>query len=280
MSNRSDRTQPDSDSRGDNFGRQRGGYGRDRRPRGAPDGNIAKLEAKSGTVVVIDQFMLGTAQFLKRIGYFLAGESNPVDERSFIEALGPAVSAFGGALLEVEPGEYGVYRDPSSAIMAIAPEKRFAEPEEEEDADEENFGNRIEAEDENRSRFADQGYRDQGYRDQGYRDRGYGEQGHSTRGPGGIARKLIGDRSDRRPISKVFVETRCLVFIDSSHLRDPELVRQYKELRDRRDDKAARDLLRQYSAAVRYGFNRRGDLLGLFKLDEPNSYGLWAAEQS
>ena len=62
----------------------------------------------------------------------------------------------------------------------------------------------------------------------------------------------------------------------AKHLRDPDMVHRYKELRDQRDDKGARDFLRQYGAAVRYGFNRRGDQLGLFKLDGDNSFGLWA----
>lgn len=245
MSNRSDRTAPDSDSRNENYSRSRGHYGHDRRGRAAPDGNIAKLEVKSGSIVIIDQFMLGTAQFLKRIGYFLSGESSPVDEGSFIDGLAPAVSAFGGALLAIEPGHYGVYRDPAAATMAIAPEQTFVSGEDE--IDEENFGNRADDDD-------------------GYR---------AESGPGAVVRRMIGDRGEHEPIAQVRIETRCLVFIDADHLRDPALVHGYKELRDKRDDKGARDLLRQYGAAVRYGFNRKGDLLGLYKLESPDSFGLW-----
>lgn len=296
MSNRFDRNQPDSDYRRENsnrYGRYRGrGDNRGRGGRSGPEGNLAKLEAASGSVVIIDQFMLGTAQFLKRIGYFLAGESDPVEERAFIEALAPAVKAFGGFVLGVAPGSYGVYRDPESMLMAVAPQEVFhqaeaapaPEPMQEqtvvEGAEDENFGNRIEDSEEGGRYRGGRGYDDRDRRGDDRRrdDRQDGGRYQENRdeGPAAAVRQMIGDKSDASELGRIFIETRCLVFIDAHHLRDPDLIHRYKELRDLRDDKAARDLLREYGAAVRYGFNRRGDNLGIFKLGQPDSFGLWS----
>ena len=73
----------------------------------------------------------------------------------------------------------------------------------------------------------------------------------------------------------VFVDTRCLVFLDAELLFNGELVERYSSLRHNGQDKQARDLLRSHGAAVRYGFNRHGDELGVFWLEQEGVTALW-----
>jgi len=76
--------------------------------------------------------------------------------------------------------------------------------------------------------------------------------------------------------SHIFIDTRCLVFVDVDFLSKKEVASEYAELRDS-DDKAARDFIRSNGGAVRYGFNRLGDELGVFKLTPGGEtiYCLW-----
>jgi hypothetical protein len=67
---------------------------------------------------------------------------------------------------------------------------------------------------------------------------------------------------------KVYVDTRCLAMIDRELLDDSELLVKYQELWFTGQDKACRDLLRDNGGAVRYGFNRHGDELGVHKVDD------------
>ncbi|MCC6221333.1 MAG: hypothetical protein IT291_08855 [Deltaproteobacteria bacterium] len=78
-----------------------------------------------------------------------------------------------------------------------------------------------------------------------------------------------------RTLGRVFVDTRCLVFVDVDLIRDEELLARYKLLRDGRRDKDARDFLRARGAVVRYGFQRLGDELGVFHMSEPRCIALW-----
>ncbi len=68
-------------------------------------------------------------------------------------------------------------------------------------------------------------------------------------------------------LGAVFVDTRCLVFIDATLLGDHKLLNDFLNLRRCGEDKQGRDLLRSRGASVRYGFNRRGDELGVFKVE-------------
>jgi hypothetical protein len=86
---------------------------------------------------------------------------------------------------------------------------------------------------------------------------------------------LINAKGNLAPIHHVYVDTRCLVFLDASLLFDQELVDQYRGFRNQGKDKEARDLLRSHGGAVRYGFNRYGDELGVFSLPEDNIIALW-----
>ena len=64
----------------------------------------------------------------------------------------------------------------------------------------------------------------------------------------------------------VFVETRCVVFLDWKTARDPEVMGHFRELRKDGKDKEARDFLREKGAAVRYGFSQESDELKSFLL--------------
>lgn len=91
---------------------------------------------------------------------------------------------------------------------------------------------------------------------------------------------VLGARGNCVAVSRVFVDTRCVVFIDADLVFNTELMNRYRELRRAGDDKTARDILRTSGAAVRYGFNRNGDELGLFRLAdvgeaEEGSIALW-----
>lgn len=74
---------------------------------------------------------------------------------------------------------------------------------------------------------------------------------------------------------RVFVDTRCLIVADASILEKTEVLKEYGEQREHEGEKAARDYLRSQGAAVRYGFNRYGDELGVFSSKEKDSLALW-----
>jgi len=73
----------------------------------------------------------------------------------------------------------------------------------------------------------------------------------------------------------VFVDTRCLAMIDRELLDDSELLAKYQQLWFGGQDKACRDLLRDNGGAVRYGFNRYGDELGVYKIPGESVVCLW-----
>jgi len=71
-----------------------------------PSGNISeRLEVSSGSILVIDQFMLGNDQFLER----LSSDDN-------IES---TVTDFGGCLVSISPGVYRVHRDPEHCFIVL-----------------------------------------------------------------------------------------------------------------------------------------------------------------
>jgi hypothetical protein len=74
---------------------------------------------------------------------------------------------------------------------------------------------------------------------------------------------------------RVFVDTRCVVFSDASILAQSDLLRRYQQIRRAGNEKRGRDMLRETGAAVRYGFQKHGDELGVFEIPELKSYALW-----
>lgn len=77
------------------------------------------------------------------------------------------------------------------------------------------------------------------------------------------------------PFGRVHIDTRCVVFADVSLLLNYDVLARYAELRERGDDKGGRDLLRSQGAAVRYGFAKSGDDLGVFHAKEFGAIALW-----
>lgn len=74
---------------------------------------------------------------------------------------------------------------------------------------------------------------------------------------------------------RVFVDTRCLAMIDRELLDDSALLDKYQQLWFSGQDKACRDLLRDNGGAVRYGFQRNGDDLGVYFVPEDQIVCLW-----
>lgn len=76
-------------------------------------------------------------------------------------------------------------------------------------------------------------------------------------------------------VGNVFVDTRCLAMIDRELLDDSVLLDKYQQLWFSGQDKACRDLLRDNGGAVRYGFHRHGDELGVYCTPEEDMVCLW-----
>lgn len=74
---------------------------------------------------------------------------------------------------------------------------------------------------------------------------------------------------------RVFVDTRCLAMIDRELLDDSSLLEKYQQLWFSGQDKACRDLLRDNGGAVRYGFQRYGDELGIYVVPDEDIVCLW-----
>ena len=83
---------------------------------------------------------------------------------------------------------------------------------------------------------------------------------------------LMDNASDN--VGHVFIDTRCLAMFDRELLDDTDLLEKYKGLWFGGQDKACRDLLRDNGGAVRYGFRRHGDELGVYNVGE-NIVALW-----
>lgn len=76
-------------------------------------------------------------------------------------------------------------------------------------------------------------------------------------------------------LGHVFIDTRCLAMVDRELLDDSGLLEKYQQLWFSGQDKACRDLLRDNGGAVRYGFQRYGDELGIYKVPGQNVVCLW-----
>ncbi len=74
---------------------------------------------------------------------------------------------------------------------------------------------------------------------------------------------------------RVFIDTRCIAMVDRELLDDVDLLEKYQELWFSDKDKACRDLLRDNGGAVRYGFQRYGDELGVYSVPDQDIVALW-----
>lgn len=81
-------------------------------------------------------------------------------------------------------------------------------------------------------------------------------------------------------IGDVFVDTRCLAMIDRELLDDSQLLEKYQQLWFSGDDKACRDLIRDNGGAVRYGFQRYGDVLAVYNVPNDNIICLWPKDRA
>jgi hypothetical protein len=76
-------------------------------------------------------------------------------------------------------------------------------------------------------------------------------------------------------IGEIAVDTRCLAMLDRELLDDSSLLERYQQLWFSGQDKACRDLLRDNGGAVRYGFRREGDDLGIYQVPGADIICLW-----
>jgi len=76
-------------------------------------------------------------------------------------------------------------------------------------------------------------------------------------------------------LGEVSIDTRCLAMLDRELLDDNSLLEKYQQLWFSGQDKACRDLLRDNGGAVRYGFRRDGDELGIYQVPGEDIIALW-----
>ncbi len=145
------------------------------------------------------------------------------------------VEKFGGCILSVNPGTYLVYRNPVETTIVLAHQPAL-----------ENGDLSL-----------------------------TGEKGYCSVAEEFDFAPILKAKGRNEPLCHVFVDTRCLVFLDTNLLFDQPLLHEYKSLRRQGMDKRARDLLRSKGAAVRYGFNRYGDELGVFFIEQGKLIALW-----
>jgi hypothetical protein len=60
-------------------------------------------------------------------------------------------------------------------------------------------------------------------------------------------------------LGSVILDTRCLAILDAAICFRENIIEAYRKLRIEDDDKAARDMIRENGASVRYGFSRRSE---------------------
>lgn len=82
-------------------------------------------------------------------------------------------------------------------------------------------------------------------------------------------------RESTESVGRVYVDTRCLAMFDRELLDDSELLQRYQDLWFKGEEKACRDLLRDNGGAVRYGFQRYGDELGVYARMADGVVCLW-----
>lgn len=192
---------------GPNRGGGRGGP----RHRGAPRNSFdsgnkrERIAVESGSLILIDQFMLANPQFIE-------GYSKIIDEGA--EEKNQFINHFGGQVVDLTPGTYKIERDPFKFSIIVHKE-----------------GDEIEKDE--------------------------------------MSEKATSN------IGAVFVDTRCIAMIDRELLDDGALLEKYQQLWFSGQDKACRDLLRDNGGAVRYGFSRNSDELGVYTVPGEDVVCLW-----
>ncbi len=83
------------------------------------------------------------------------------------------------------------------------------------------------------------------------------------------------NKENTQQLGTVYVDTRCLAMVDRELLDDGGLLEKYQQLWFSGQDKACRDLLRDNGGAVRYGFQRYGDELGVYRVQNQDVVCLW-----
>lgn len=205
-------------------------------------GSREYLTVKSGRLLIIDQFMLGNSQFLDQPHSETQGHTPldlnfRLDESRSKDGLTTAAERYGGCVIELKPGNYDVWRDARLCVMFICSGE----------TDTRNLS------------LADEG----------------APVEEINRPENLDVDEILSERERHQRLGRVFVDTRCLVFIDVTFLNEKQRLKEFAGQRSAGKEKEARDLLRSVGGAVRYGFNREGDELGVFRLEEWRSVGLW-----
>ena len=76
-------------------------------------------------------------------------------------------------------------------------------------------------------------------------------------------------------IGDVKVDTRCLAMFDRELLNDIDFLNKYSTFWFESKEKSCRDLLRDNGGSARYGFNRSGDELAVFKVPNEDIVCIW-----
>lgn len=76
-------------------------------------------------------------------------------------------------------------------------------------------------------------------------------------------------------LGRVFIDTRCIAMVDRELLDDSHLLSEYQSLWFKGQEKACRDMIRDNGGAVRYGFQRFGDDLGIYVVPNEQIVCLW-----
>jgi len=188
-----------------------GGRGGPRHYRGAPRNSFdsgnkrERIAVESGSLILIDQFMLANPQFIE--GYNKIIDEGATEKNQFI-------MHFGGQVVDLTPGTYKIERDPFKFSIIVHKE-----------------GDEIEKEE--------------------------------------VSEKATSN------LGAVFVDTRCIAMIDRELLDDGALLEKYQQLWFSGQDKACRDLLRDNGGAVRYGFSKNSDELGVYAVPGEDIICLW-----
>jgi len=182
------------------------------------------FQLNSGVLVILDQFMVANRQLLIKLISSCPTVQDLTREGS---ELYPIVEMYGGAVLNLSPGNYRVLRDAGNSRIVICRSDSLGSAN--------------------------------------------GEIGEED---GSLIDALINEKLGSQPEGRVLVDTRCLVLMDAELFASSDLLNDYRALRETEQEKKARDLLREHGAAVRYGFQRYGDELGVFILEE-NKVALW-----
>lgn len=165
-----------------------------------------ELEIRSGKMLLVDQFMLGNAQFQRSLG--VGGAPDGVLPENHLRD-------FGAAVVSLDPGRWKVFRFPREQAFIIC---------------------RMDT--------------------------------HEDVLPAMLEEALHAFPPGKAPgKERVYIETRCIVFLDWQLVRDADLLEKFSSLRKAGRDKEARDLLRESGAAVRYGFSQDSDELGIFVIE-------------